>query len=50
MSYPLQYDGQTFTGRRALARHLAAISGRSETACSSALVRYDEDPAAVLAA
>jgi hypothetical protein len=45
----LIFNGQTFPGRRALARHLAPLTGRTVRACDHLLERYGDDGDHVLA-
>jgi hypothetical protein len=40
---PLRYDGKDFPSRRALAKHLAGITGRSWQTCNRRLGQFDND-------
>jgi hypothetical protein len=44
----IRFAGRTFASRRSLAAHLAVVTGRSVDACTSALHRWQDDPARVL--
>ena len=45
----LIFDGHRYPSRKALARHLAKLTGRSPTACNSLLQRHGDDGAGVFA-
>ena len=47
--YPIEFDGQTFANRTALAVHLWRLTKRSARATAQMLARLDDDPVAVLA-
>ena len=44
----IEFEGKTYPNRLSLARHLAALIGNSVRACESSLIRYKDDPTAVL--
>lgn len=45
---PLIFNGQEYSSRKALARHLATVTGRSVKACETMLMKHGDDGARVL--